>query len=92
MQPEIMSQLIQFGALGLLAAVLWFVMQQQFSLLKMLADTLKALVDQISALQKTMLNALLDAKDESVIMAKSLSLMTTPTNGGGEKYPNNKPN
>lgn len=87
MQPEVLVQLIQLGAMGLLGVVLYFVMQQQFKLMSMLADTLKALVAQNSDLQRTMLQALLDAKDESVVLAKSFGL-ALPGNGGVAIIPN----
>lgn len=70
MQPEVLVQLIQLGAMGLLAVVLYFVMQQQFKLIELLASTLKDIIAQNASLQKAMLQALLDAKDESVVLAK----------------------
>lgn len=76
MQPEVLVQLIQLGAMGLLGVVLYFVMQQQFKLMAMLADTLKAVVSQNSDLQRSMLAALLEAKKESIEFAKSFD----PTN------------
>lgn len=88
MQPEIMSQLIQFGALGLLAAVLWYVMQFLGSMLGTLTDTLKALVGQIAELQKTMLDAVIDAKNESVLMARSLPAPGTNYRSSGLIIPN----
>lgn len=74
MQPEIMVQLIQLGAMGLLGVVLYFVMQQQFKLIEMLAGTLKEVIQINASLQTAMLQALLDAKDESVVMAKSMAV------------------
>lgn len=91
MQPEVMAQLIQFGALGLLAVVIWYVMQQQSRLLNMQAETTKSLVAQIASLQETMLRAFIDAKDESVTMAKNMALMAGAVNGGGANIPKNNP-
>lgn len=78
MQPEVLVQLIQLGAMGLLGVVLYFVMQQQFKLIEMLAGTLKEVIQINASLQTAMLQALLDAKDESVVMAKAMSIATAP--------------
>jgi predicted PurR-regulated permease PerM len=59
MQPEILVQIIQLGAMGLLGFLLWNIMKQGQEILTAQSETLKSLIEGNQRLMEKLIDALL---------------------------------
>ena len=62
MQPEILVQIIQLGAMGLLGFLLWNIMKQGSDILSNDSATLKTLIEGNQRLMEKLIDALLELK------------------------------
>lgn len=74
MQPEILVQLIQLGAMGLLAFVLFNIMAQGKQILEAQSQILKSLIEGNQAIMIKLIDLLMSASDESSPVSKVVTL------------------
>lgn len=75
MTPELVVQLVQLGAIGLLAMVLYFIMSQGSRFLDSQAAVLKSLIEGNQRLMEKLIDTLLTLEDERSALSKAAMLI-----------------